>query len=883
MGNKHSKKLEAAQKGGLLDLTGEGITHIPGAALKPELNIRQLYVSKNNISVIPAEIGRMVSLNQLVAQGNKIAVIPPEMGNLINMHIINLAENAILEIPIQFGAFLQLTKLDVSKNRLKSIPRELAKCRSLRVLNVSYNDISQLPVELSMLVNLTYLDATSNSLRAIPPELGNLSKLNKLEMSCNQLSSVPPQLFYIQCLTNVSLHHNWISELPPVNMLIELLELNLRHNRIQNLPTGLSALTKLRVLLASHNFLQVLPEEIGYLQSLVSADFSFNLIQVLPQSFCNLRGLVNLNISRNKIPMAYAHYFAYLMSIREISLADNQLFNLPPNCFQVWRFASRVHISSCGLQTLPTDTTALRREIEELDISENNLSFMPDEYGFLSKLVSLNIFGCSFQTAPNCIASLLNIRQLYLGYNRIVTFPDFLCELRLLEILHIGGNHIQYIPPSIGRLQLLKDLFVSSNPIQALPSELGACVSLVKLDASYCLLSAMPADLSYCLNLLDLNISHNRLSLIPESFALLKNLKHVYLQGNQFQEFPKPFRRMPWLSSLTWEYNLDPAGSVPPPDVQGLSCSEDSLQIKNGFVSTFRVSCSQTIGRRPYNEDAVTLKHGLHTFQSGTQTSFFGVYDGHGGRMVAQYVANNLHHTLLRYMRAYPDINSQIMKDLTIKSFFELNDQMRKNRTINESLSGSTASICFVNTRNAYDPARGQLRQANVIMANIGDSRSVMYKDGRVSRVSLEHKPHLPEEMHRIRQAGGFVGDDQYLNALLAVSRAFGDFTLDPYLDCTPYFVDVGITSVDTFIILATDGLWDVISDEEACEFVLKCPDAARSAVLLRDYAYLRGSSDNISVLVVDFRDDQYRAPRTANLRQASSPVNAQPNMHPFF
>jgi len=87
------------------------------------------------------------------------------------------------------------------------------------------------------------------------------------------------------------------------------------------------------------------------------------------------------------------------------------------------------------------------------------------------------------------------------------------------------------------------------------------------------------------------------------------------------------------------------------------------------------------------------------------------------------------------------------------------------------------------------------------------------------------------------------------------VSRALGDFSYKPFITCEP---DVfGPFSINDeayqLLILACDGLWDVVSDDDAVAIALESKNPEDAAVRLRDKAFNSKSKDNISVLVVFF------------------------------
>ncbi|XXG89974.1 hypothetical protein AAC387_Pa12g1848 [Persea americana] len=153
----------------------------------------------------------------------------------------------------------------------------------------------------------------------------------------------------------------------------------------------------------------------------------------------------------------------------------------------------------------------------------------------------------------------------------------------------------------------------------------------------------------------------------------------------------------------------------------------------------------------------------------------------------------------------------------------------------------------------------------NVVVANCGDSRAVLSRGGVAVPLSYDHKPDRPDEMERVEAAGGNVinWDGCRVLGVLATSRSIGDHYLKPYVISKPEVVVMERTHLDEFLILASDGLWDVVSNEMACNVVRRClagrslkrlskGSAAEAAAMLAELAMGRGSKDNISVVVID-------------------------------
>ncbi|KAH8376585.1 hypothetical protein KR093_000136 [Drosophila rubida] len=155
---------------------------------------------------------------------------------------------------------------------------------------------------------------------------------------------------------------------------------------------------------------------------------------------------------------------------------------------------------------------------------------------------------------------------------------------------------------------------------------------------------------------------------------------------------------------------------------------------------------------------------------------------------------------------------------------------------------------------------------SKLIVANVGDSRGVMFDArGIAIPLSFDHKPQQVRERKRIHDAGGFIAFRGVwrVAGVLATSRALGDYPLKDknLVIATPDILTFELNDhKPRFLILASDGLWDTFSNEEACSFVqehLKEPDFGAKSLAMESYK--RGSVDNITVLVIAFKNDVYR------------------------
>ncbi|CAN1230901.1 Probable protein phosphatase 2C 58 [Linum perenne] len=135
-----------------------------------------------------------------------------------------------------------------------------------------------------------------------------------------------------------------------------------------------------------------------------------------------------------------------------------------------------------------------------------------------------------------------------------------------------------------------------------------------------------------------------------------------------------------------------------------------------------------------------------------------------------------------------------------------------------------------------------------LVVANVGDSRAVICKNGVAKQLSVDHEPSKEKRMIESR------GDVPRVDGQLAVARAFGDRSLKVHLSSEP---DVSEESVDDeaeFLILASDGVWKVMSNQEAVDSIKTVKDAKTAAHQLIEEALARKSKDDISCIVVRFQ-----------------------------
>lgn len=250
----------------------------------------------------------------------------------------------------------------------------------------------------------------------------------------------------------------------------------------------------------------------------------------------------------------------------------------------------------------------------------------------------------------------------------------------------------------------------------------------------------------------------------------------------------------------------------------------------------FRTYVSSLKGIRSSNQDT-------HLIHNNRVNYMWSIFDGHGG----DYVSNFLRRKKAKYLldKKYP---TKIPSKHITKSYNDIQKALIEEATKKKKRiagQGST-SLTAIITKNRLQ------------VINVGDCRAVLCDGNNVAKdLSDDHKPELKKEKKRINKLGGrvvFDKEDEVHRIMdLSVSRAFGDLDYIKFVTHRPTKATHMLKETDKFLILGCDGLWDVMSSQDAVNFVLKNKkDSKNIAKSLASHAINKlGSTDNVSVIVV--------------------------------
>ncbi|GJJ06624.1 hypothetical protein Clacol_000818 [Clathrus columnatus] len=168
------------------------------------------------------------------------------------------------------------------------------------------------------------------------------------------------------------------------------------------------------------------------------------------------------------------------------------------------------------------------------------------------------------------------------------------------------------------------------------------------------------------------------------------------------------------------------------------------------------------------------------------------------------------------------------------------------------SSSNKIVSLIPPEIAEVTESERASLRRV-LYTANVGDARAVLCRGGKAVRLTYDHKGSDKQEAKRIMDAGGFVMNNR-VNGVLAVTRALGDSSMKEFVVGSPYTTETELSPEDEFLVVACDGLWDVVDDQKVVELVRTIEDPQEMSETLLKYALEHFTTDNVTVLVVRFK-----------------------------
>ncbi|EDR25548.1 protein phosphatase 2C, putative [Entamoeba dispar SAW760] len=246
-------------------------------------------------------------------------------------------------------------------------------------------------------------------------------------------------------------------------------------------------------------------------------------------------------------------------------------------------------------------------------------------------------------------------------------------------------------------------------------------------------------------------------------------------------------------------------------------------------LNEVEVGIAQTIGKKPTMEDTCCVYETNIPFME-----VIGMFDGHHGQDAAIELSKQMGIVLKKALRE----KKKNVCEALLSTFENLHQIV-----IEKTESGSTGTVVAIEQNTAY-------------VAHVGDSPVFLIKrnsEKKIEKVTINHHPDIPEERERIEKNGGHcykVGNTWRVEGVIALSRSLGDRALHPSLSAIPDVNSFDLTDV-TEIVITSDGVTDVLNEDDIANLVFKSVNVDTAANSIRDTAFKKQSLDNITAIVV--------------------------------
>ncbi|KAJ3443699.1 leucine-rich repeat-containing protein [Anaeramoeba flamelloides] len=874
---KISKKISRCVKLQTLLLDRNNLSGLP--SLRANTQLAELSLSENNFYRLDPQIYKTNSLVCLRINDNKlfgISKLLPNNSTLEKIQILNLCNNKIVAIDDNF--FHQnsnLEQLSLENNNLISVPNSMFNLQFLQILKLSRNRLSELPSNFGLLgSNLKQLDLSFNSFTHFPIGITECKNLEQLRLISNQINEIPHQIENCTQLILLNLSSNKFKAFPiELFSLVNLSFLFLGNCLIDTIPDGIASLKKLEELNLNSNRITNISNDIGSLKALIKINLSNNQISKIPNEFFNLNSNytdegISVDLSNNHLIELHPNWKKFTR-LRLLDLSHNSISKFPPDFFTQYQDLETLKISYNNAKNLNLTNIFLLPSLRFLHTEGNNYNlkfkkFFINLYNFSKRIKKvINPHKINFSSKDKKkMYFLKNIHQLQEFFVNSDLKTDFSKS--------ISNNRKEFnfgYSETIGRRNKMEDSidikigFGKSNKNALFALYDGHGGRKVANYLSNNLLEVLIKEL-YKLNstLSDSGTNLESGSDLMKN-SILKNITNSEdisnpINGANIGKSTDLSNRIDVKCEIetkkeTGKYNEPGTETGMSTEIDNKNQNDndgDSCDINKKGNKLFATEKTKKVKNNP-NSDYLkkysikksssenTLKN-LKYRKLNSKKTQSQIITRNSKREKQYFIKNKQKNETLNNLKKIKNINeirTKIYKK--IKKVFQETNQKLKDR--NES-SGSTAVVALILDNHLY-------------CANLGDSRAIISKNKMAIRLTFDHKPNVLSERRRIIAKGGYVNEEQRVNSHLAISRSFGDFHVGDCISSKPHLSSIKIGSQNEVLILACDGVWDVLLDQEVIDIALQFNDPHEAALKIRNLAENYGSTDNISVIVIYF------------------------------
>ena len=255
-----------------------------------------------------------------------------------------------------------------------------------------------------------------------------------------------------------------------------------------------------------------------------------------------------------------------------------------------------------------------------------------------------------------------------------------------------------------------------------------------------------------------------------------------------------------------------------------------SIQNQNTPFKSFSYYEDKNLKYRQSMEDIGIMIPDLTT---DYKVSLFGIFDGHGGTDVVKFVKNRLPQLIKIYL------NDLFPVEIAFKNAFKKVDEELK--FFDSEYIGTTATLILIKDNKIY-------------CANVGDTKAYIIYDKTYKQISNDHKCTNEDERKRITEIGGKIIKNRVMGQLI-LTRTLGDLYVKQFgVINTPDINVYDINETINYIIIASDGVWDVVDLDTITNMGKAGKNVGEFCKDIVKLAINKGTKDNVSCIVVSFK-----------------------------
>lgn len=846
-----------------VNLRGQNLERPPQTLYQVAAQIRTLDLSQNLLLDFPLEFAQeSTSLARLKLCRNEYQLIPSSLSRIKSLRVLDLSNNFITSLTTGRLQLLgDLDQLILCNNQISTIPEDYAILAHLTVLDLSNNNLDSFPSPICNMLQLSHLDVSFNTIDAIPSLFGELKKLKRFLVANNYLKGNLPECFgKLTELVLLDIRRNFLDDINVLSSLPKLEDLRCDQNQLSSIRFSNQRITQLMV---SKN--PIVEFKKADLQELIALDLDCCELSHLSETiFVGMPKLISLKLNNNHLTSIPKDSLNKLTHLEVFQCANNLLESLPDDLFLLPRL-TQVDVHNNRLKKLPASIWQAEA-LYFFNASSNSLSTFPAPTAGSSGIhTPLKPGQCALPLA-------LKLRHLILADNRLtedVFAPiSFLTQLNVLNLscndvyevpsggffnlvniteLYFSGNQIANFPAEeVERLRHLKVFYLNANKLPSLPAELRKLLKLVVLDVANNQLNYNLSNWTYDWNwncnreLRYLNLSGNkRLKIMNAGITTL-----------QAKESPlSDFDELPHLRVL---------GLI---DIDVMNMKLEQTQKRRGrtyqsIINSMGFGLSDRLDR---TETLLSFDFVVPSFRESPHETLFGIFDivpSHQGnrefgKYLSDWTAFHLASELRKFEKLEPD--SEPGSDFTPRAL----------RCAFLNLQREAVTYYGFEHLEATSAILAYRKRTTLYLAHIGDALGVVVRDGVAKFVTNPHCPASSkydaagiDEILRVRQDGGYITRVGRVNSEAHLSRCFGLFHQLPAINANPSVATIDLTEDDEMVILASRGLWDVMSYQTAADIARSEPsNSMLAAQKLRDLAIAYGAEGSIMVMVLSVGD----------------------------